>query len=199
MMNATFTTAYPASQAGEQFGRLQTQALWGKLWAQLTRREYRLQSLQAVAQQNTGHARHAAGIRLVPIAQIGGSEGRCDDFDAAFRPLQSHTRERWISVALARSSDVVLPVVELVQVGETYFVRDGHHRISVAKLVGQLEIEAVVTVWHADAPASTPSVPASAPHRTKSWPKPLLALGQWLRTIGLKRLAHAGVPALQGS
>jgi hypothetical protein len=40
-----------------------------------------------------------------------------------------------------------LPPVELIQVGSVYFVRDGHHRISVARAMGQQEIEAVVTVW----------------------------------------------------
>lgn len=194
-MNATFTTTYSASQAGEQFGRLQFQAWCGKLWAKLTRREYRLQSLQTVEKQLTRHARSYAGIRLVPIAQIGGSEGRCDDFDVAFRPLKSHTRERWISVAVACSRDVVLPVVELVQVGETYFVCDGHHRISVAKLAGQVEIEAAVTVWHTDAPITpTPVTPWMS-----AWPKPLLALRRWLRTFDVKKLVHTGAPALQGS
>jgi len=45
-----------------------------------------------------------------------------------------------------------LPPVELVQVGDVYFVRDGHHRISVARTVGQRDIEAEVTVWHVDGP-----------------------------------------------
>jgi hypothetical protein len=40
-----------------------------------------------------------------------------------------------------------LPPVELVQIGDFYFVRDGHHRISVARAMGQEHIEAEVTVW----------------------------------------------------
>jgi hypothetical protein len=45
-----------------------------------------------------------------------------------------------------------LPPVELVQVGDVYFVRDEHHRISVARTLGQLDIEAEVTVWHLSGP-----------------------------------------------
>jgi hypothetical protein len=40
-----------------------------------------------------------------------------------------------------------LPPVELIQVGDVYFVRDGHHRISVARMMGQDSIDAEVTVW----------------------------------------------------
>jgi uncharacterized ParB-like nuclease family protein len=43
-----------------------------------------------------------------------------------------------------------LPPVELVQLGDLYFVRDGHHRISVAQAMGQESIEAEVIVWQAE-------------------------------------------------
>lgn len=87
------------------------------------------------------------GIQTVPIRRIGGSEGRCNDFDRFFRPLQDNTRERWLSVWRAFVNGFPLPPVELVRVGENYFVRDGHHRISVAAALGQLEIEAHVVEW----------------------------------------------------
>lgn len=86
-------------------------------------------------------------MRLVSLSAIRGSEGRSTDFDADFNPLQEHTRERWISVASAMQTGVALPPVKLVQVGAVYYVRDGHHRISVAKQRGQTEIEAEVSVW----------------------------------------------------
>jgi hypothetical protein len=49
---------------------------------------------------------------------------------------------------MARSEDRALPPVNLVQINNLYFVRDGHHRISVARMMGQVEIEAEVTIWH---------------------------------------------------
>jgi hypothetical protein len=84
--------------------------------------------------------------QTVPIDRIRGSENRCGDFDQDFRPLQGHTRERWLSVATARMSGVCLPPVELLAVGDEYYVRDGHHRISVAHTLGEQFIEATVMV-----------------------------------------------------
>ena len=91
--------------------------------------------------------RHYAGIQMVAIERIRGSEGRSRDFDRNFRPLQAHTEGRWRSVAMARQEGKALPPVTLVQVGEAYFCLDGHHRISVARALGAHEIEAEVTVW----------------------------------------------------
>jgi hypothetical protein len=87
------------------------------------------------------------GTQAVPIDRIVGSEGRGKDFDASFRPLRAHNQARWVRVAEAMYMGVPLPPVHLIQVGDVYFVRDGHHRISVAKALGQAEIEADVTAW----------------------------------------------------
>jgi hypothetical protein len=91
--------------------------------------------------------RYSAGVQTVAMDQIQGSQGRCRDFDRAFYPLQRHSESRWLRVATARELGIALPLVELVQVGNIYFVRDGHHRISVAQALGQTEIEAEVRVW----------------------------------------------------
>jgi ParB-like chromosome segregation protein Spo0J len=42
---------------------------------------------------------------------------------------------------------LTLPPVDLIRVGESYFVRDGHHRVSAARALGQAFIEATVTEW----------------------------------------------------
>jgi hypothetical protein len=100
----------------------------------------------SVPSQNDG------GTRPVPIGQIQGSEGRSLDFDRDFNPLQERTRERWLGIFTARQAGKELPPVSLVQVGNRYFVRDGHHRISVAQALGQTAIEARVTIWQVDGP-----------------------------------------------
>jgi hypothetical protein len=87
------------------------------------------------------------GVSTVPLGQIVGSEGRGQDFDRDFNPTNENTRDRWISVAAARLQGNSLPLVELIQIGERYFVRDGHHRVSVARALKQEYIEALVTVW----------------------------------------------------
>ena len=91
--------------------------------------------------------RHYLGLQTVPIACIRGTEGREQDFDAAFHPLSPRTRGRWLKIAVAQQTGETLPPVELIQVGSIYFVRDGHHRISVAAALGQTEIDAEVTAW----------------------------------------------------
>ena len=106
-----------------------------------------LLSLTEVETNQPGKSCYSAGLQLVAIDQIQGSQGRCQDFDRAFYPRQHHSQSRWLQVATARALGIALPPVALVQVGNIYFVRDGHHRISVARALGQTEIEAEVRVW----------------------------------------------------
>ncbi len=122
----------------------------GNMVLALTKRCRHLLDLETVRPAHAVHGSHYIGIRQVPIRQIRGSEGRCSDFDASFRPLNIHNEWRWLSVATARLKGVTLPPVELIQVGEDYFVRDGHHRISVARAMGQDYIDAEVTIWESD-------------------------------------------------
>jgi hypothetical protein len=89
---------------------------------------------------------HYDGVQLVKLSAIKGSEGRKHDFDADFAPLHERVENRWVSVAMAILSGKSLPPVELVKVGDEYYVRDGHHRISVARALRQDAIEAEVTV-----------------------------------------------------
>jgi hypothetical protein len=99
-------------------------------------------------------------VRTVAIRQIRGSEGRNRDFDRNFNPLTSHSQERWMRVAEAQQRGVPLPPVQLIRVGELYFVRDGHHRISVARALRHQEIEADVVAWLVDEPLPQNSLPS---------------------------------------
>lgn len=125
---------------------------WAERWASMRGQSSRLLHLAALSSSWTIRDRHFAGRQTVPIQQIRGSESRNDDFDAAFRPRRMRTAGRWTSIAQAWLAGFDLPPVELIRVGEAYFVRDGHHRISVAAAMGAQEIEAVVTVWEVDGP-----------------------------------------------
>jgi hypothetical protein len=107
------------------------------------------------AQVHNGR-RYYAGTQVVPLAAIRGSESRAADFDAGFHPCRPHDRARWLSVATAWYQGVALPPVELIQVGEHYYVRDGHHRISIAAALRVRDIEASVTVWQSVAPVAPP-------------------------------------------
>ena len=122
-------------------------ALRDKFLAALTRRHCELLSLASVIGGRSLYRQVYAGIRTVPLTGILGSESRCCDFDRFFRPLQARTKDRWLRVAVAMQKETPLPPVTLIQVGDGYYVRDGHHRLSVAHALGQQFIEAEVTVW----------------------------------------------------
>jgi hypothetical protein len=122
------------------------------LWSMVTGRPRFLLHLASVEANCGVHACCNVGLRKVPIAQICGSEGRACDFDCDFNPLQKNTQDRWLAIAAARQRGRVLPPVALIQVGDVYFVRDGHHRVSVARVLGDLTIDATVEVWQVDKP-----------------------------------------------
>jgi hypothetical protein len=93
-----------------------------------------------------------AGTKVVRIDSIIGSEGRTSDFDMEFHPISEEAQQRWVSVAVAYLQRLPLPPVELIQVGDAYFVRDGHHRISVSRAFGQVAVDAEVVTWNATPP-----------------------------------------------
>lgn len=81
------------------------------------------------------------GIREVPVTDIVGSVSRMRDFDRRMRPRSRHLRHRWEVIADTRRE---LPPVALVQVGELFFVEDGHHRVSIARARGAATLAARV-------------------------------------------------------
>ena len=130
-------------QANKQFWRVYVQGQLGRFWSRLTGRS---NQLEALAGHKNTNGRYA-GLQTVMLAHIRGSEGRTGDFDSRFRPLHHSDQARWVGVAAAMQVGIVMPPVQLVQVGSRYFVRDGHHRLSVAHLLGQAEVDAQVSVW----------------------------------------------------
>ena len=69
---------------------------------------------------------------------------RAAQFDSEFRPADGVTRTRWQRLWLARQRGAVLPPVSVVALDDGYALRDGHHRVSVARAQGALTIDAIV-------------------------------------------------------
>jgi hypothetical protein len=92
-------------------------------------------------------ARRASGrgIREIPLAAIAGTvePSRAHQFDGDFRPA-APARTRWQRVWLAEHRGAVLPPISVVAIGDRYAIRDGHHRVSVARARGALTIDAIV-------------------------------------------------------
>jgi hypothetical protein len=89
-------------------------------------------------------------LQDVPLDRIVGSVGRYQDFTRAFFPRGEHLRRRWQNIERLIATGRGLPPVELYKVGDVFFVRDGNHRVSVARHRGFSSIEALV--WEYDAP-----------------------------------------------
>lgn len=90
------------------------------------------------------------GYSEVPLDKIIGSVGRYQDFDRAFLPRLTYLRSRWENIDKARLQDISLPPVELYKIGGLFFVKDGNHRVSVARLRDQVFIDAYVTEIRTD-------------------------------------------------
>jgi hypothetical protein len=88
---------------------------------------------------------HRLGLQVVTISAIVGTVDRERDFDRHFRPTSARVRSRWEQIAAAMRRGEPLPPVDLIKIGEIYFVRDGHHRVSVACALGHADIDAYVT------------------------------------------------------
>ena len=83
-------------------------------------------------------------LRNIPMNAIVGSVGRYEDFNRQFLPRQEAQLSRWARVRMGFEYSG-LPPIEVYQIGDVYFVLDGHHRVSVAQQLGAKEIEAYVT------------------------------------------------------
>ena len=84
------------------------------------------------------------GLQVIPVAQIIGSVDKVRDFDPKFRPRTGRNRQRWERIAEAARRGEALPPIDVYRIGDMYFVRDGHHRVSVHRALALPTIEADV-------------------------------------------------------
>lgn len=101
-------------------------------------------------------ARRYLGLRPIPVSRVVGTDSRGGDFDRAFHPRRGDIRSRWQGVERAYP-DADFPPIVVYQLGEAYFVIDGHHRVAIARQRGLETIDAEVTElrarWHLPADA----------------------------------------------
>ncbi len=138
---------HEVGQAQADFQHALVKGFLTDIAAFLSRRSNELLSFDDVRTKLHAYEQFYRGMQTVPIARIVGSLNRYQDFDHQFLPTQTHTRERWVRIDAARLRDEELPPVELYKIGEAYFVRDGNHRVSVARERGQEFIEAEIVEY----------------------------------------------------
>ena len=85
------------------------------------------------------------GLQAIPLDSIVGTVGRGKDFDRRFQPISSRTRPRWERIADAQRRGQSMPPISVYRIRDLHFVRDGHHRVSVARAQGRTHIDAYVT------------------------------------------------------
>ncbi len=131
-------------EAESDFARARNKALFNEIQHLLTPEEAAMISLKAVRKVIKTQSETYIGMKVIPINKIVGSEGRYRDFDNQFFPKRSIIKERWEHVDEAVIKDIVLPPIKVYELGGLYFVRDGNHRVSVAKSKGVEFIDAEV-------------------------------------------------------
>jgi hypothetical protein len=137
---------YPPAAAAAKLERLRSRPLVAWLLHLFVQRpDDTLLSFEQVQQLLREKSEISRGTQLIPLDHIVGSVGRYRDFDRAFLPLSGADSERWKRLDVAVNELRNLPPIEVYQIGGVYFVRDGNHRVSVAKANGLSHIEAEVT------------------------------------------------------
>ena len=133
-----------AGRAKTDFAHARFKAFWNRIFSILGGQPTRLLSYDEVKEKLHIGGPIYRGVKTVEIKKIIGSLNRYNQFDRAFLPLEDQIANRWQSIDRAIYQDINLPPVVLYKVGEVYFVVDGHHRVSVAREQGQVDIDAEV-------------------------------------------------------
>ncbi len=137
-------SAIVSQTAKSDFEQALRKGFWRSFFTWFNGKENRLLPFDEVRRLLPFQGQHYLGMRQVPVEKIIGSVGRYQDFDRAFLPRRSELGSRWVSIDMAHHLDIILPPIEVYKIGEAYFVKDGNHRVSVARERGQTEIDAYV-------------------------------------------------------
>jgi hypothetical protein len=146
------SNAWALRSAQQHFQEARRKALLSGILDTLLRTSSNLISLDEVRARINIRGQRSLGHQVVALDHIVGSEGRYSDFDRRFLPRSDTLRQRWSSIGSAMLESIELPPVELYKIGDIYFVRDGNHRVSVARQQGQSYLDAYVTELQVDVP-----------------------------------------------
>ena len=140
-----FDGAQNLTAAIKDFRKARNRAFLEEIIARFTGESIDLLSYEEVRQKLKTHGSSERGLMDIPLNSIVGSLGRYADFTRDFLPRQDANQDRWTRVKLAVSDTVGLPPIDVYKIGEVYFVKDGNHRVSVARQGGAEFIQAWVT------------------------------------------------------
>ena len=139
-------SAYEFQSAVSDFREARRQAALQEIMARLQGKSIELLSYEDVYSKLRPIGRSERGLREIPLDAIVGSVGRYSEFTRTFLPRVDRDEQRWAKVKAAVDAQSIdaLPPIEVYQIGEAYFVKDGNHRVSVARQAGLDSIHAHV-------------------------------------------------------
>lgn len=120
-------------------------AFWQEMIGHLRGKPAQLLSFDEVRSRLRLREESYKGLQNIPVADIVGSVGRYQDFTSSFLPKSAVNRERWSRIYAETVGEMGLPPIEVYRVSAVYFVRDGNHRVSVARALRFTTIQAYVT------------------------------------------------------
>ena len=140
-------TGLPSADAEFDFSRARRRRALARLSARLRRADdvNHILPFEEVAQALGRVGERRLGEQLIQLDSIVGTVDRSREFDRAFRPTSPRVRERWQRINLAQRRGESMPPIDVYRIGELHFVKDGHHRVSVARALGHRDISAYVT------------------------------------------------------
>lgn len=140
-------TGLPSADAQGDFSRARRQRTLARLSARLRGADdvHHILPFEEVARALGRVGERRLGLQLIPLDSIIGTVDRSREFDRGFRPTSPRVRERWQRINLAQRKGEAMPPIDVYRIGELHFVKDGHHRVSVAHALGHRDINAYVT------------------------------------------------------
>jgi uncharacterized ParB-like nuclease family protein len=151
-------------RALEDFDAARARAFRRSLQSILTRRSQRLRSMEPMLKAAGVEAMAARGVQEIPLERIAGSvapDAKTAEFDRRFLPLDRRMRDRWTRIYREMVEGDELPPIDVYGVDGSYFVIDGHRRVSVARNLGRATIPARVVEVRTRAPLGPDADPAS--------------------------------------
>lgn len=145
-------TDYRRALVASQFHRARRRAAMESLLSRFSGQSTDLLSFTEVIEKLGITGQSSVGLRQIPIDAIVGSVGRYQDFSRTFLPRLESDEDRWVSVGAAAPLVTDLPPIDVYQIGDSYFVLDGNHRVSLARLQQIDYIDANVTEVRTRAP-----------------------------------------------
>ncbi len=146
MSDTTIPQSIPTGKPLVMFNQALQRGSLHRFWANLTCKCLCLLDLEEIMQCSPTESSHYEGIKTVSIDRIRGTLGKTAEFDSEFNPVKERSRTRWMGVAMQKLRGRDLPPVDLIKVDDIYYIRDGHHRVSVSRVMGQSFVDAEVTV-----------------------------------------------------